>query len=89
MPVYTIIKCSTKSVTDQSHVRVVSTTAAEIGGFNEQVMWTTTVNGVTHTRPYALRPCDGAVLTAQSSAWMDEIGVLMWIDLVVSALHAR
>lgn len=76
-PPFLIITASPTDPTDFSGCRVVKNCGGDLG-FAEQELWEGDVAGVHHKRPWVRRASDGAVISCQKKAWMDEVCVPVW-----------
>jgi hypothetical protein len=93
MPAFGIGKCGTNVVADMSRTRVVHNLQKNDEFFKgwELKWWERTLNlrgkkkdeyvEKKYTRPYLISP-SGAVVTIQHKAWMDTVGLCMYMDLV-------
>jgi len=95
-PSFSIIKCSAKNPADLSGTRVLANLHSE-PGFRVTDGWVLNVwqkdvrlpdekrveQTKTYRRPYLMHSVTKDVVTCQNNAWMDTVGVIMLIELVV------
>jgi hypothetical protein len=100
-PSFNLIKCGCQCPYDLSRAKVIDN-LHKVDGFTSADGWTlhmwkrdvevkTRRNGVKTfacARPY-LQHTAGDIITVQKKAWMDSVGVHMWVELVIKKLPGR
>lgn len=92
-PTYNIVKCNSAKA-DLTGTRVLKNLVADGDGFKPEDGWNMfrwertlalknkkgTLESKVYKRPF-LRHSNGTVITLQNKAWMDSVGIAMWIDV--------